>query len=92
MNNQSKLAKKIFYCLRTGNDLVLDKVYPLYIRYIRFIGKENINERLFCQVNTKYIDYKKEKYVKGRNFIEWTEKDEKNLTKNIEDVLLGGSS
>jgi len=34
MNNQSKLARQILYAIRTKDDISLNKVYPLYNRYI----------------------------------------------------------
>ena len=63
MNNQSKLARQIFYCLRVGDDLVLDKVYPLYIRYVKCLGKGEADYNLLEQVNKKYADYQVKKYM-----------------------------
>ena len=89
MNNQSKLARQIIYAIWTDDEVSLKKVYPLYHRYLRRIGKENIDEPLLERINEYYTGFMLNKYVnKKEDFIDWTEKDARDLEDNIEKVLI----
>jgi len=87
MNNQSKLAKILFKAMKEKNDKILNEKYPLYIRYVKFLGKGEADYNLLSQVKTNYADYKIIKYAKNRHFLEWTEKDAIDLANDIKETL-----
>ena len=88
MNNQSKLSRQILYAIANKDDLVLDKVYPLYNRYLRKIGRDNTDWFLLEKVNTIYVDYKKAKYLTKNDWLDWIKEDGKDLERNIKMTLL----
>ena len=89
MNNQSKLARQIIYAIGTEDEISLKKVYPLYHRYLRRIGKENIDEPLLIKVNGYYTGFMLNKYVnKKEDWFTWDKNDARDLEGAIKRDLL----
>jgi len=91
MNNQSKLARQILYAIRTKDNISLNKVYPLYNRYMKFLfhnAKDKIDGELLEKINKDYVNYKKEQFnIKKNDWFTWNESDARDLTDNIKKVL-----